>query len=112
MHCVVTMAETNAKRGVYAPGYTGPRLFGAPVGDFSVLQTLLITGATGVAFFFAATFVAIITMLVLTGTLHRNLDFSIAYRWVGLPVGLFMLLVAAVYFGSLLVRRIRHQGAR
>lgn len=101
------MAETNVPRGIYAPGYTGPRLFGAPVGDFSVLQTLLITVAAGVASFFAATFLAIVSILVLTQAFHRNVDFAIAYRWVGLPVGIAVLLVAAVYLGSLLVRRLR-----
>lgn len=82
-------------------------MFGAPVGDFSVLQTLLIVGATGVASFFAATFLAIVTLLVLTEVLHHNLDFSIAYRWVGLPVGIAMLLVAAAYLGIILLRRVR-----
>ena len=106
------MANEQTKRAPFAPGYTGPRLFGAPVGDFSVLQTLLIVGATGVASFFAATFLAIVTLLVLTQALHRNLDFSLTYRWVGLPVGVVMLLLAAVYFGVVLLRRLRHQGAR
>ena len=106
------MANLNANRARIVPRYTGPRLFGAPVGDFSLLQTLLIVGATGVASFFAATFLAIVTLLVLTQVLHRNADFAIAYRWVGLPVGVLMLLVAAAYFGSLLLRRIRHGGAR
>lgn len=101
------MPEININRRVYAPGYTGPRLFGAPVGDFSVLQTLLITVATGLASFFAATFLAIVSILVLTQAFHRNVDFAIAYRWVGLPVGIVMLLATATYLGSLLVRRLR-----
>jgi hypothetical protein len=100
-----------AKRPQYAPNYTGPRFFGAPVGDFSVLQTLLITGATGVASFFAATFLAIMTMLVFTFA-GRKVDFSIAYRWVGLPVGILMLLAAAGYLGSLLVMRLKNKAAR
>ncbi len=92
---------------LYAPNYTGPRLLGAPVGDFSVLQTLLMTGATAVASFFAATFLAIMAILVLTQFTHRHIDFAIAYRWVGLPVGLLMLVVTAIYLGSLLIRRLR-----
>lgn len=106
------MANGQAKRAPFAPGYTGPRLFGAPVGDFSMLQTLLIVGATGVASFFAATFLAIVTLLVMTQVLHHNLDFSIAYRLVGLPVGIVMLLIAAVYFGAVLLRRLRHKATR
>lgn len=106
------MAETKNGRALYAPGYTGPRLFGAPVGDFSVLQTLLITGATGVASFFAATFLAIMTILVLTQAFHRNIDFAIAYRWIGLPVGIVMLVLAGVYLGSLLILRLRGKATR
>ncbi len=100
-----------SRRPLYAPNYTGPRFFGAPVGDFSVLQTLLITGATGVACFLAATFLAIMTMLVMTFT-GRTVDFSIAYRWVGLPVGIAMLLAAAGYLGSLLVMRLKNKATR
>ena len=103
------MAETKTARALYAPQYNGPRLLGAPVGDFSVLQTLLIAGATGVASFFAATFLAIMTILVLTQAFGRKIDFSIAYRLVGLPVGILMLLVAAIYLGSLLVIRLKRK---
>ena len=104
------MANTANKRPTYAPNYTGPRFLGAPVGDFSVFQTLLLTGACGVASFFFATFVAIIGMLVMTAAGDKP-DFSLAYRWFGLPVGLIMLVSAAVYLGSLLIRRIRRQGS-
>lgn len=107
-----SMADTHSRPGIYAPNYTGPRLFGAPVGDFSVLQTLLITGATGVASFFAATFLAIMTILVLTQAFHRTIDFSIAYKWIGLPVGIFVLLGTAIYLGSLLIRRLRSHEQR
>ena len=106
------MADTNSTHRVYAPGYTGPRLLGAPVGDFSVLQTLLITGATALASFFAATFLAIMTILVLTQAFSKKIDFAIAYKWVGLPVGLLVLVVTAVYLGSLLLLRIRREGSR
>ena len=57
-----------------------------------------------------ATFLAIMTMLVMTAAGHKP-DFSIAYRWVGLPVGIAVLVLAAGYLGSLLLRRIRRQGA-
>ena len=101
------MADTGSTAQPYAPGYTGPRLLGAPVGDFSVLQTMLIAVAMGLAAFFAATFLAIMTILVLTQAFHRSIDFSIAYRWVGLPVGILMLLATAIYLGSLLLLRLK-----
>ena len=102
-----SMTKSNSRPGIYAPHYTGPRLLGAPVGDFSLLQTLLITGATGLASFFAATFLAIMTILVLTQAFGKSIDFSIAYKWIGLPAGLVMLLLTAVYLGALLVLRLR-----
>ncbi len=88
------------------PEYTGPRLFGAPVGDFSAFQTVLASFAIGAASFFFATFVGIIGMVVASTMQHRMLDFSIAYRWIGLPVGLLMLLLAGGYLGSILIRRV------
>ena len=88
------------------PNYTGPRLFGAPVGDFSVFQTVLASCAVGAASFFFATFLGIIGMVVASSVRHRMLDFSIAYRWIGLPVGIAMLLLASVYLGSILIRRV------
>lgn len=106
------MPEPTSARPLYAPNYTGPRFLGAPVGDFSVLQTLLITGATGVASFFASTFLAIMTILFLNEGLHRKIDFSDSYKWVGLPIGIVMLCAAGMYLGSLLVMRLRRQGGR
>ena len=61
---MVSMATQN--RGV-APGYvnyTGPRLFGAPIGDLSAFQTVLSTVAVGFASFFFATFLGIVGLSV------------------------------------------------
>ena len=101
------MPNIKSPRPLYAPHYTGPRFFGAPVGDFSVLQTLLITVAAGVASFFAATFLAIVSILVLTQAFHKQVDFAISYRRVGLPVGILVLVAAGLYLGSLLIARMR-----
>lgn len=105
--------KTESTRAVYAPNYTGPRLFGAPVGDFSLFQTVLISLATGVASFFGATFLAIMTILVLTqATSHKTIDFAIAYRWIGLPVGIVMLVLTSGYLFTLFALRIKRQTAR
>ena len=87
------------------PNYTGPRLFGAPVGDFSLFQTVLASAAIGAASFFFATFLGIVGLIVASSVEHRMLDFSIAYRWIGLPVGILMLVLAGGYLGTVLVRR-------
>ncbi len=103
------MAATKQARALYAPNYTGPRFFGAPVGDFSFFQTILISVALGVASFFAATFCAIMTILVLTQFFHMKIDFAIAYRLIGLPVGIVVLLAASAYLGSLLIMRLKRK---
>lgn len=88
------------------PDYIGPRLFGAPVGDFSLFQTVLLTFAVGFASFFLGTFAGIIGMVVASVAKHRMLDYSIAYRWVGLPIGIGMLVFTGLYLGALLIRRV------
>lgn len=96
-----------------APGYanyTGPRFFGAPVGDLSAFQTVLATLAIGAASFFAATFFGILGVSVVSIARHRMLDYSIAYRWVGLPVGVLMLFATGLYLGSILIRRLTREG--
>ncbi len=95
-----------AKTYSVQPDYTGPRFLGAPVGDFSAFQTVLATFAIGVASFFFATFLGIIGVVVACSIQHRVLDFSIAYRLVGLPFGILMLLLAGGYLGSILIRRV------
>ncbi|MEK6397415.1 MAG: hypothetical protein V4734_04955 [Terriglobus sp.] len=100
------MADTSATRSQIAPDYTGPRFLGAPVGDFSVFQTVLLSVATGAACFFAGTFFAIMSLLVMTMFGHK-VDFSIAYRWVGLPIGIAGLLLAGGFLTSALVARLR-----
>lgn len=96
-----------------APGYTnytGPRLFGAPIGDLSAFQTVLATLGIGAASFFAATFFGILGVSILSIARHRILDYSIAYKFVGLPVGIVMLFAIGLYLGSILIRRVTSQG--
>ena len=106
------MPEPTTKRPLYAPNYTGPRFLGAPVGDFSVLQTLLITGATGMAAFFASTFLGIMSILFLNEALGKKINFADSYLYVGLPIGIAMLIAAAIYLGSVLVMRLKREGGR
>lgn len=87
------------------PDYTGPRLFGAPVGDFSAFQTVMASIAAGAAFFFIGTFLGIIGLAILGAVQHHMQDFSLSYRWVGLPLGLLMMFVTGLYLGSILIRR-------
>ncbi len=96
-----TPSATQAPRTL-GSGY----LFGIPVGDLGWFATLLMSLASGFAAFFAATFCGIIGLLIANTMLHRTADYTISYRLIGLPVGLFVLVVASLYLGMLWVRRI------
>jgi hypothetical protein len=80
-------------------------VFGAPVGDMGWFASLLMGTATGFAAFFAATFLAIFSILIYNSVTHHAVDFALSYKWVGLPVGLVVLVVSLSYLGTLWVRR-------
>lgn len=94
-----------SKLGQSAGVPSGPRLFGAPMGELGWFASLIIGLATGFAAFFAATFVAIVVILI-SNTAGHTVDYTLAYRRVGLPAGLGVGLLALGYLGTLWVRRI------
>jgi uncharacterized membrane protein YphA (DoxX/SURF4 family) len=96
------MKTEMGRRGVT---HSRATLFGVPIGELGWFASLLMGTAAGFAAFFAATFLGIITILILNSTGHRNVDFGISYRLVGLPVGLCVLGTAWSYLGTLWLRR-------
>jgi len=93
-------------RGYGGQQYTGPRLFGAPVGDFGIFQTLVWIFGTTLTTFLVATFVGIISLLFYTSYGNHTADFSMAYLRVGMPAGILMLIASTVYLGTIYVRRV------
>jgi ABC-type Fe3+ transport system permease subunit len=81
------------------------RVFGIPLGDFGFFASLLLSFSLGFASFFLATFLAIFTLLFYNEGGHHNVDFANTYKFVGLPVGLVVLAVSLVFFGTLWIRR-------
>ncbi len=81
-------------------------LFGIPIGDFGWFGTLLVSVAAGFLSFFAATFCAIVVILVVDSSTHANIDYAITYRYIGLPIGILVLICALSYLGTLWIRRI------
>ena len=61
--------------------------------------------AVGFAAFFAATFLAIMSILIYNSVAHRTVDFALSYRRVGMPVGLVVLAIAYAYLGTLWAKR-------
>ena len=80
-------------------------LFGVPLGDLGWFTTLLMSLAMGFAAFFAATFCAIVGLLLYNTVTHRTVDFALTYKRAGLPVGVLVLVVTLGYLGTLWVRR-------
>ncbi|MDP9051408.1 MAG: hypothetical protein M3O31_11930 [Acidobacteriota bacterium] len=99
-----TSASTAAQPGPQAP--TPATLFGVPVGDFGWFASLLIGLASGFMAFFAATFCAIVFILIYNTTAHGSIDFAYSYRRVGFPIGIVVMAVAFTYLASLWFKRI------
>lgn len=84
----------------FANGY----LFGVPVRDLGWFQTILMGLATGMAAFFAATFCAIMAILIWNSAGH-SVDFAYSYRRFGFWVGIAVMVLALGYLGTQWVRR-------
>ena len=80
-------------------------LFGIPLGDLGWFQSLLMGLAAGMAAFFAATFCAIVSLLFYSAFAHHTPDYAIAYKRIGLPVGLVIGISALLYLGVQWSRR-------
>ncbi len=85
-------------------------LLGIPLGDLGWFQSLLMGVATGFAAFFAATFCSIVILLFYFASTHRAVDYAIAYKRVGLPVGLVVGTVALLSLGIQWTRRMARRG--
>ena len=94
-----TTSEPEGPR-TFGAGY----LFGVPVKDMGWFATLLMGFATGFLCFFAATFVGIVTILILNSS-GRHLDYAWSYTRIGLPVGILAAVLALSYLGMLWIRR-------
>lgn len=82
----------------------GRSVLGFPLEGFSLFQSLLLSVAAAFFTFFACTFLAIISLLVWNGLFGHSVNFADSYLYVGFPAGLFVLLVALPFFGTLWVR--------
>jgi hypothetical protein len=82
----------------------GSSFLGFPLEGFSLFQSLLLALASAFFTFFLTTCVAIFSLLVWNGLLHHTVDYADSYRYVGLPAGVLVLLIALPFFGTLWVR--------
>lgn len=83
------------------------KIFGIPVGELGLFQSLLMATAFGFMVFFATCFVAIFSLLFYNELGHHAVDMADAYRDVAFPVGLAALVIAlAVMLGLWAKRKI------
>ncbi len=91
-----------ASARTFGAGY----LFGIPLGNLGWFASLLIGVASGFMAFFAATFCAIVFILIYNTALHGTIDYAFSYRRVGLPIGITVMAVALAYLCMLWFKRI------
>ena len=82
----------------------GDTFFGIPIGELGWFTCLLMGTAAGFAAFFAVTFLAILSFLVLNSSGH-NLNYNLTYRRFGLPAGLLVGGGSLAYMGYSWTRR-------
>lgn len=82
----------------------GASILGFPLGGFSLFQSLLLAFASAFLTFFAATFLAICSLLVWNVLLGHAVSFADTYRYVGFPAAVLVLVIAVPYFLVLWVR--------
>ncbi len=87
-----------------AQGGRGGRILGFPLEGFSLFQSLLLAFAVAFFTFFATTCVAIFVLLGWNVLGGHSVNYADAYRNVGFPAGVIVLVVALPYFGVLWVR--------
>lgn len=80
------------------------RIFGFPLESFGLFSSLLLAFSSGFFAFFLTTTISIFVLLFYNTAGGHHVDYAIAYKRIAFPVGLVVLAVALVFFGSLWLR--------
>jgi hypothetical protein len=95
-------APSVAEPRTFSRGY----VFGAPVKDLGWFASVIMGLATGFMAFFFVTFLGIVAILIWRESGHPAADFTLSYKWMGLPAGLLMAVLSLAYLGTFWVKRI------
>lgn len=101
----MALSPSNAQAAGTAKTFATGYVFGAPVRDLGIITSLIMGLAIGFMSFFAATFVGIVVVMVMSSSGHA-VDYTISYRLIGLPVGILLGTASLVYLGTFWVKRI------
>jgi hypothetical protein len=82
----------------------GGTVLGFPLKGFGLFTSLLLALASAFFTFFATTAVAIFSLLAWNLIGHHTVSYADSYRYVGIPAGVLVLLVALPVFGVLWLR--------
>jgi hypothetical protein len=82
----------------------GGAFLGFPLEGFGLFTSLLLAFASAFFTFFASTCIAIFSLLGWNVIGRHTVNYADSYRYVGLPAGLLVLVVALPVFGTLWVR--------
>ena len=86
----------------HRPG--GGKVLGFPLEGFGLFTSLLLSVAAGFFTFFASTCIAIFSLLAWNVMGQHTVNYADSYRYIGLPAGLLVLVVAVPVFGTLWVK--------
>lgn len=81
------------------------RLFGVPIGDFGLFASLLISVALGFMAFFGITFLSIFGLMIYNRAGGHQVTLDTAYKFIGLPAGIFVLIVSLAAMFAIWLRR-------
>jgi hypothetical protein len=87
-----------------AQGRPEKTVLGFPLEGFSLFQSLLLSVASAFLTFFATTCVSIFALLAWNVFGGHTVSYVITYRYIGLPAGVLVLVVALPFFLVLWVR--------
>ena len=82
----------------------GGKILGFPLEGFGLFTSLLLALASAFLTFFASTTVAIFSLLAWNVMGQHTVNYADSYRYIGLPAGLLVLVVAVPVFGTLWVK--------
>ncbi|HEU5457298.1 MAG TPA: hypothetical protein VFU68_01640 [Terracidiphilus sp.] len=89
------------------PALTGT-ILGFPLKGFSLFQSLLLSLASACFTFFASTATAIFALLLWNQLGGHSVNYADSYLYVGLPLGILVLILAVPFFGALWIRARMH----
>jgi len=92
------------KEAAMRQGSGGRTVLGFPLEGFGFFQSLLLSVAAAFFTFFSSTCIAIFALLAWNQIGHHTVNYADTYLYVGLPLGVLVLVVALPYFGVLWLR--------